>query len=80
MPTVVELRCVANPLPAEGRLLGRIQSDSEPTVVPGNLIEVACRDCKRARVRDGEAVYAVLHRFNVAGELVETEVVPSKTP
>lgn len=41
-----------------------------------NLIEIACRDCRNERRDAGEHVQLVLHRFNVGGELVETEVVP----
>lgn len=56
---VADLRCPVNP----SRLFARLRG---PVIVEGNLIEVACRDCRRGRrVR-------VLHRFDVLGNLVET--------
>lgn len=54
-----ELRCPVNP----SKLFMKL---SRPIITDGNLIEVACRDCRRKRgVR-------VLHRYNVLGDLVET--------
>lgn len=45
-------------------------------VVEGNLIETACMDCKQTRRRQGDHdVAIVLHRYNLLGEHVETEVV-----
>ena len=58
-----QLRCPA----AYHKLLGKI--------VEGNLIEVACSDCVRAIRNGGETVTQVLHRFNILGELVETQIV-----
>lgn len=68
----VELRCNSNPL----RLLAKIrQPQSGVEIVEGNLIEIACDHCKRThRQRDPE-VKLVVHRWNVVGELIETEVV-----
>jgi hypothetical protein len=40
-----------------------------------NLIEVACRDCAKERRQAGEDVRQVLHRYNVLGQLVATEIV-----
>lgn len=56
---VAELRCPVNP----SRLFARLRG---PVIVEGNLIEVACRDCRRGRR------VQVLHRFDVLGNLVET--------
>lgn len=68
----VELRCEDHPR----RLLGRLLHDgAERRVVPGNLLEFACRDCARARRRDGQDVVRVLHRFDLTGELIETVTV-----
>lgn len=67
-PEVVELRCETNP----ARLFARLLSDGKP-VVSQNLFEFKCRDCAK-KVGGGVAVF---HRFDVAGELVETEVVAS---
>lgn len=60
----VDLRCPGQ----HGRLLAKVNA---PRIVDGNLIEIACRDC--ARSYDARQV---LHRFNVLGELVETETIP----
>lgn len=67
-----ELRCDANP----ARLFAKIFLDPsvESKVVDGNLIEFACRDCRR-RLATDQTPRLVLHRFNVVGDLVETEVV-----
>lgn len=67
-----ELRCDANP----ARLFAKIFLDpeAEGRVVEGNLIEFACRDCRR-RLTSDQTPRLVLHRFNVVGDLVETEVV-----
>lgn len=73
MMTEVQLRCPLGP----GRLFAKLKSEGRrPQVVEGNLIEMACQDCRRFRRRAGEEVEMVYHRFNLAGELVETEVVP----
>lgn len=58
------MRC---PLDAQ-RMFGKLVLEQRPKIVDGNLLEFACDKCRR---RDGAAL--VLHRFNVAGEFVETE-------
>lgn len=63
----VDLRCPAD----SRRLFGRVLADG--TIVDGNLIEIACDDCKKTARRRGERIARVLHRFNVLGECVETE-------
>jgi len=69
----VEFRCVAYP----GVLFGRLRlRDGGVRIVEGNLVEFACRSCRREVCRAGGSVALVLHRFNLLGELVETEVVP----
>lgn len=60
---VSELRCPENP----SRLFARLRG---VRVTDGNLIEVSCRDCRRGRFG-----VRVLHRFDVLGNLVETEEV-----
>lgn len=68
----VELRCPVGPR----RLLAILRQSGEPLrVVPGNLIEFACADCRRELRRQGQDPSYVLHRFDVAGELVQTIVV-----
>lgn len=49
----------------------------KPSIVEGNLIELACKDCRRLLRLEGQEVALVLHRYNLAGEHVETEVVPA---
>lgn len=67
--TEVDLRCPVTPR----RLFARWRTDGR--IVDGNLIEVACDDCKAAARRMGQPdVALVLHRFNVLGECVESEV------
>lgn len=68
----VEIRCPVGPR----RLLSKlISSGGKPHVVDGNLIEFACDDCKRSARRVTPGVVRVLHRFDLAGTLVESEVV-----
>lgn len=75
MSDVTELRCSA------GQLLAKLVSEGgRPTFVhPNNVIELACRGCKGDRNRDRRPgdprVQHVLHRYNYAGELVETLVI-----
>jgi hypothetical protein len=64
----VDLRCPVNP----SRLFAKLQMQ-EAVIVEGNLIEVACTDCRQ--LRNDPDVLRVVHRFNVIGEAVETEVV-----
>lgn len=69
---IVELRCPIGPQ----RLLSKLVLAREtPRIVPGNLIELACSDCKQTQRRRDPSVVRVLHRFNLVGELVESEVV-----
>lgn len=69
MPETVDLRCDDNPR----RLLGKLLVTEPRRVDPGsNLLEFACRDCSRDARRDGQGQVRVLHRFDLAGRLVET--------
>jgi hypothetical protein len=75
----VEVRC---PVPVElpsghcipGRLLLKLRLSGEiPSYVyPDNLIELACDDCRGRLRKRGVNVKRVLHRFDLAGNLVET--------
>lgn len=70
----MDLRCSENPR----RLFARIKRETgkPPPVDKGsNLFEVACRDCARDLREADPDVKQVLHRFNLLGELIETEVV-----
>jgi hypothetical protein len=66
--TTVELRCDQNP----SKLLAKVKA---PRIVDGNLIEIACTDCAKRRLATNGQRCQVLHRFNVLGELVESEIV-----
>lgn len=63
---VVEMRCPVQPQ----RMFGKMVLSGEYAITDGNLLEFACDRCRKIR----KAVQ-VLHRFNIAGELVESEVV-----
>lgn len=67
----VEVRCPVGPR----RLLSKLLlAGGTPQVVSGNLIEFSCSDCtKQARVKN-PAVFRVLHRYDLTGELVESVV------
>jgi hypothetical protein len=71
--TRVEIRCPVGPQ----RLFAKLMAEGgKPKIVDGNLIEFSCPDCKRDLRRDGQVVDRVLHRYNLAGEHIETEVIP----
>ena len=57
-----------------GRLLTKLYlSGGTPSFVhPDNLIELACPDCKYRARKAGLPVIQVLHRFDLAGNLVGT--------
>jgi hypothetical protein len=79
---VVELRCPVE-YPRQdgtchpGKLLALLRlSGGRPSFVqPDNLIEMPCQDCMRRLRRVNGDVRRVLHRYDLAGELVETLVV-----
>lgn len=72
--SAVDLRCPVYSYRMFARIL------SEGTVVqPGNVTEVSCDECRKARRKQGEQVSLVLHRFNPLGEHIETVVVPAST-
>ena len=65
----------------QGHLFAVLRSSGpqEPSYVqPGNYIELACWACRKRRRAAGEDVLRVLHRFDFAGTLVETLVVPAE--
>jgi len=72
----IEIRCAESPWKMFGKLL---RESKDVPVVPGNLLEFACRDCTKREREENPLVVRVLHRFNVAGELIESEVVLSET-
>jgi hypothetical protein len=66
----VEIRCPVGPRKLLSKLL---VSGEQPEIVDGNLIEFSCEDCRRIHRKRGEFYAHVLHRYNLAGELVETK-------
>jgi hypothetical protein len=78
LPPELELRC---PEPwglcQAGKLLAKLRLSGErPSFVhPDNLIEMSCPDCVKRLRKAGRRVSRVLHRFDFAGQLVETLVV-----
>lgn len=68
---VVELRCDHPPLPwmKNGRLFAKLLVEGDPHIDRStNLVEVVCKDCSAANGA------RTLHRFNIAGSLVETSI------
>lgn len=75
----VEVRCpVPQQLPhgdcLPGKLLFKLRLSGEiPSYVyPDNLIELPCEHCKVRLRKAGFPVRRVLHRFDLAGTLIET--------
>lgn len=66
---VTEIRCPEDPRRLFSKL---IQEGGKPVITDGNLIEFACQNCKKTLLSRGVEVSRVLHRYNIAGELVET--------
>lgn len=67
---MIDLRCPVSPSRMFARMRGGL-------VVEGNLVEVACSECARKYRKNGEPVARVLHRFNLLGQCIETEIVRS---
>ena len=59
-------------LPGKLFLKLRISGELPSYVHPDNLIELACEDCAKLMRRQGRQVTRVLHRFDMAGTLIET--------
>lgn len=77
--TEIEVRCPVgyrepNGHCRPGRLLFKlVTAGGAPSFVrPDNLIELPCEDCKYRLGKMGRRVKRVLHRFDLAGNLVET--------
>jgi hypothetical protein len=64
----IEIRCPVGPR----RLLSKLLVRGESPTITDNLIEFACDDCKQNQRRLGRNVKRVLHRYDLAGVLVET--------
>jgi hypothetical protein len=68
---VVEVRCPVGPQ----RLFAKFRLDGgvNPTITDDNLIEFACSDCRKTLQRSDLHITRVLHRYNIFGELVESD-------
>lgn len=71
-PSEISLRCPLGPR----KLLAKLRvSGEQPEVTSGNLLEMACQDCRRRLRSEGHSdIKLILHRFDILGELVETEI------
>lgn len=66
---VKEIRCPED----SRRLFSKFILDTKNSIITSdNLIEFACQNCKKNLKDEGIIVDNVLHRYNIAGELVET--------
>lgn len=77
MSEVVDLRCPVGPRQLLGKVLresGRVPVDSS------NLMELACRDCARTLRRSDPTVARVVHRYDLLGNLVESEISHREAP
>jgi hypothetical protein len=79
VPRQVELRCATGVLHGDadaGNLLAKLVLGGSPVPAElGNLIELACPHCRALLRRSGRSARLVLHRYDFAGDLVETVVV-----
>ena len=73
MSSVVEVRCPIGPQRLFTKL--RLGEITYRYLMPDNVIEFLCSDCGR-RLSTQERKVTVFHRFNFAGELVETVTEP----
>lgn len=67
MDDLVDLRCPVSPR----KLFARMRTGM---IVEGNVVEVACPECRRIRRKQGEDVRLVIHQYDVLGECVHTDV------
>lgn len=73
MSEIVEVRCPIGPQRLFSKL--RLGEESARMVQPDNLIEFSCQDCTGKRSKAEGRSVKVYHRYDFAGELVETIVV-----
>lgn len=74
MTTALEFRC---PLGARRLFMIMRNRGEKPSYIqPDNLVEFSCYDCrKRMEQQQDRRVRRVLHRYDLAGSLIETLVV-----
>lgn len=66
----VELRCPVGPKKLFTKL--KLGEEFGRYMFPQNWIEFTCSDCSKRIKRETDDLFRVYHRFNFAGELVET--------
>lgn len=66
----VEIRCPEHPV----RLLLKLERPRLVVEDGMNIIEIACKDCRSMMRKRRRHVVLVVHRFNIAGEFIETVV------
>jgi hypothetical protein len=74
-PTIVEVRC---PVGARSLLMKVRLEGGTARRTDGNLLELSCRDCTQAARRRARANHLpepvrILHRFDVLGQLIESD-------
>jgi hypothetical protein len=71
-PTQLDLRCPFGPR----QLLAKVSRDGDyHGMSPDGLtLDIACRDCAKQTRKTDPRVRRVVHRFNVLGQLVDSEV------
>lgn len=68
---IIDIRCPEDP---RHLFLKLRRAGETPHVTDGNLIELACDECKKVRRREDPSVIRVLHLYDLLGELIETKV------
>jgi hypothetical protein len=68
--TVVEIRCPVGPQKLFTKL--KLGEETARYIHPANLIEFTCSDCARRVSREQGRRLRVFHRYDFAGELVES--------
>ena len=68
---IIDIRCPEDP---RHLFLKLRRAGETPHVTDGNLIELACYECKKLRRKEDPNVIRVLHFYDLLGELIETKV------
>lgn len=67
----IDVRCPENP---RHLFLKLKRSGEDVPVLEGNLLALACDECKKQQRRSDPTVLRVVHEYNLLGELVTTTV------
>jgi hypothetical protein len=70
-----DLRCPVTP-----RTLFAKLSTPDVTIGDRNVISIACDSCKRELRRRGQRVALVVHRYNMIGQLLGTDITDARAP